>query len=417
MTARPMSPGTSTASLAPFVALVLLAGCVSPVVLPRVAPIAASHCANRARVTQAAFLIGDAGEPTVAAARSADIADPVLRGLHADVADAVATLGAENVVVVFLGDNVYWDGLPPEGHRDRRHGERALETQIAASPPARAIFLLGNHDWHVEGPEGWTRALEQRRFLERFGPRVRMLPPGGCSGPERFDLGPHLRFVLIDPIGFGHLADHYAEHVQVCPERDVVQAFFDLAAEFDAPEGRHVALALHHPLITAGPHGGHYGWKQHLFPLTDFWPWAWVPLPVIGSAYPLSRQLGVTGTDATSESYARYVQSIYRASRPLVPLLYVGGHEHSLQVHRDLAGAYYLVSGAGGVEKIDRVHADMTTAMMATARPGYMRLDVDAEGRLDLTVLALGTGTRPEPVYAHCLADGPPKPSRREEAR
>jgi hypothetical protein len=281
---------------------------------------------------------------------------------------------------------------------------------MAATAPAQAVFLLGNHDWHAEGPEGWERALAQRRFLERFAPRVRMLPPGGCSGPETLDLGPRLRFVLIDPIGFGHLVDHYDTHVTVCPERDVVAAFFDLAAELDAPDGHHVALALHHPMITAGPHGGHFGWKQHLFPLTDFWPWAWMPLPVIGSVYPLSRQLGVTGTDATSESYARYIQSIYRASRPLVPLLYVGGHEHSLQVHRDLAGAYYLVSGAGSVSKVDRVTNDMSTAMMAAARPGYMRLDVDARGGLRLTVLALDGGARPREIYAHCLADGPPQP-------
>ena len=141
-------------------------------------------------------------------------------------------------------------------------------------------------------------------------------------------------------------------------------------------------------------------------------------MPVLGSVYPLSRQLGVTGTDATSESYARYIQSIYRASRPLVPLIYVGGHEHSLQVHRDLVGAYYLVSGAGSARQVDRVVNDMATAMMATARAGYMRLDVDAEGGLALTVLAIdGDGERATPIYTHCLADGPPRPWRRHAER
>jgi hypothetical protein len=415
MTGR--SRGFGHTRLALLLGAATLAACASPVVLPRADPLQPRRCNGNGSVTHSAFLIGDAGAPTLPSDGSARLVDPVLRGLHADVADAVATLDPERVVVLFLGDNVYRDGLAPEGHGDRRRGERVLEAQMAATEPARAVFLLGNHDWHVEGPEGWSRALEQRRFLARFAPRVRMLPPGGCAGPETLDLGPFLRFVLIDPIGFGHLADHYDEHVAVCPERTVVQAFYDLAAEFDAPAGRHLALALHHPLITAGPHGGHYGWKQHLFPLTDFWPRAWVPLPLIGSLYPLSRQLGVTGTDATSESYARYVQSIYRASRPLVPLVYVGGHEHSLQVHRDLAGAYYLVSGAGSAGKVDRVVGDMHTAMMATARPGYMRLDVDAQGGLAVTVLTFdGHGERAAPVYTHCLADGPPRPWRRRPA-
>ena len=391
-----------------------LAACLSPVVVPRHGAIDARPCDDSSPVTHSVFLIGDAGAPALPLDGSTELVDPVLRGLSTDVAHAVAALDTDRVVVIFLGDNVYWDGLAPQGHRFRRHGERVLEAQIAASAPVRAVFLLGNHDWHVEGPEGWNRALEQRRFLEPFAPRVRMLPPGGCAGPERLDVGRYLRFVLIDPIGFGHLADHHEEHVAACKDRDVVEAFLDLADEFDHPDGRHVALALHHPLITAGSHGGHYGWKQHLFPLTDFWPRAWVPLPIIGSVYPLSRQLGVTRTDATHESYARYIQSIYRASRPLVPLLYVGGHEHNLQLHRDLVGAYYLVSGAGSVSKIDRVSSDhLDTTMMATARPGYMRLDVTANGSLDLTVLALDGGAHPKPVYRHCLADGPPRPRSR----
>lgn len=398
---------------AAFVALLLavtVAGCASRVLVPRGNPSGARRCGDHGPITHSVFLIGDAGAPALPVGDSAELVDPVLRALRADVHEAVARLGTEHVVTLFLGDNVYRDGLAPEGHADRRHGERVLEAQMAASEPAPAVFLAGNHDWHIQGPEGWTRVLEQRRFLGRFEPRVRMLPPGGCSGPETLDVGPYLRFVLIDPIGFGHLADHHDEHVTMCPQRTLVEAFLDLAAEIDRPEGRHVVLALHHPLITAGPHGGHFGWKQHLFPLTDFWPWAWVPMPVIGSVYPLSRQLGVTGTDATSESYARYIQSIYRASRPLVPLVYVGGHEHSLQVHRDLVGAYYLVSGAGSASKVDRVVNDMTTAMMATARPGYMRIDVDGAGALSLTVFATSGGReRAEIIYTHCLADGAPR--------
>ena len=49
------------------------------------------------------------------------------------------------------------------GRRDQPERE-----QIAASDPARALFIMGNHDWHIEGSEGWDRVLAQRRFLETF---------------------------------------------------------------------------------------------------------------------------------------------------------------------------------------------------------------------------------------------------------
>ena len=396
-------------SLAIAAAFFLGSGCSRHLILPSGAPLPPEDCAGAADPTDSIFLIGDAGAPKLPILDTDELVDPVLLNLRNDVREQTALLGADRVKVVFLGDNIYWDGLPLEGDIGRRRGERILEAQIAASDPASAIFMLGNHDWHVEGPQGWDRALAQRRFLQEFAPRVEMKPLAGCGGPDHVDIGEHLRIVFMDPIGYEHLRDLPEEHRSACPDRGFYDAYLDLAAEFDHPEGRHVMLAMHHPLITAGPHGGHFTWKQHLFPLTDFWPWAWIPLPVIGSVYPLSRQFGVTGTDATSRAYRRSTARIYRATRPLVPTIFAGGHEHSLQVHRDGLGAYYLVSGAGS--KKDRVEPT-ETAMLAEASRGYMRIDLHGDGALGVTVLALRDGENAEPIFRHCLADQPPGPER-----
>ena len=395
-------------------ALVLGSACSSPLVMPTGAPLPPEDCADAADPTDTVFLIGDAGAPRLPLSDTDELVDPVLLNLRDDIRERTALLGDDRVTSVFLGDNVYWDGLPLEGARGRRRGERILEAQIAASDPASAIFTLGNHDWHVEGPEGWDRALAQRRFLEKFAPRVGMKPLAGCAGPDHVDIGQHLRIVFIDPIGFEHLRNLPKEHGQACPDHEFQEAYLDLSAEFDHPEGRHIMLAMHHPLITAGPHGGHFTWKQHIFPLTDFWPWAWIPLPVIGSAYPLSRQLGITGTDATSRVYRRTAARIFRATRPLVPTIFAGGHEHSLQVHRDSLGAYYLVSGAGS--KRDRVEPT-ETAMLAEASKGYMRLDLHGDGALGVTVFALRDRKNAEPIFRHCLARRPPDPQRGRRQR
>jgi len=98
--------------------------------------------------------------------------------------------------------------------------------------------------------------------------------------------------------------------------------------------------------------------------------------------------------------------AILRASRPLVPSFFVGGHEHSLQVHRDVLGTYYLVSGAGSASKVARVE-ERSTMMMGAARAGYMQLDVHADGALSVTVLAIVDRDRTEPIFHHCLANGP----------
>jgi hypothetical protein len=389
----------------------LAAGCQGPWVVDP-GPIAARDCEGAAPVSQSVYLLGDAGAPSLPDEDVPELVDPVLLSLHDDVAESARALGAENTLVLVLGDNVYFRGLVPPGEKDRRRGERILEAQIAASEPARVVFLAGNHDWDVEGAAGWDHVTAQRDFLAQQGPRVSMQPPGGCAGPAVIDLGRHLRFVLIDPIGYSHVSEFPDQHDDVCPYSTLMDAYLALAEEFQRPEGRHVVLALHHPLITAGPHGGHFTWKQHLFPLTDFWPDAWVPLPVIGSLYPLSRMLGVTTTDLSNREYQRYIRGIYRASTPWAPMLVAAGHEHSLQVHRDAVGLYYAVSGAGSVKKVDRVEP-VPTEMMAIAAPGYMRLDAHSDGAVGLTVLAIEKGERTQPVFRHCLATGPPSYERR----
>lgn len=393
------------------------------------APVPPVACLSAGSVRDVVFLIGDAGAPKLPDEGSTEIVDPVLGALHADVQAAVERLGKDRVWTIFLGDNVYQKGLVPEGHADRRHGERVLEAQIAAAAPGHAVFTLGNHDWDMDGPRGWQHALEQKRFLERYAPRVQSLPPAGCAGPYHLDVGDHLRFVFIDIAGFDHMIAKPEEYGQECKRtRDALEAYYDLSAEFTQNEGRHVGLAMHHPLITAGPHGGNFTWKQHIFPLTDFWDWAWLPLPIIGSLYPLSRQLGVTITDTTNPLYEQAIFQVYRASSPFSPLFFVGGHEHSLQVHRDVLGVYYLVSGAGSTKKVNRVEK-LDTVMMAEAVPGYMRLNVGDNGALGLTVLAADQQAldlfpmpglsgndeppRSEPIFRHCLSDGPHREWRR----
>lgn len=369
-------------------------------------------CEGDGGVSDSVFLIGDAGAvkvPRGRAGRGADeLVDPVLRSLRAQVDERTARLG-ERVTVVFLGDNVYPVGLAPEGERRREHGERVLRAQIESIGTARGFFIAGNHDWHREGPRGWEYILEEREFFEAYGPRITMQPPGGCAGPTAVDIGEYLRFVFLDVVGWGHAIEFPDQHRPHCPYQTALESFHALADEFENPRGRHVALLTHHPIVTAGPHGGHFTWKQHLFPLTDFWRWAWLPLPGIGSLYPIARQLGVTGTDTSSAIYDRYLRAILTASRPGVPRLVVAGHEHSLQLHGNPFGSFDVVSGAGSVSKVDRVEP-IGSLLMGLAEPGFMRLDLHADGSLALAVFALHHHGEAEQVYDACLVQGPPDP-------
>ena len=128
------------------------------------------------------FLIGDAGS-------KAYDGEPVLR----DLAKQSDSLRAVKQYVVFLGDNVYPRGVPPLGSPTRDDAERKIRAQVVAIRRGKAQGLLipGNHDWDRQGRDGWNSIRRMDTVVAKFGGKdVRLLPKGGCPGPEVVDLGP-----------------------------------------------------------------------------------------------------------------------------------------------------------------------------------------------------------------------------------
>ena len=353
-----------------------------------------------------AFLIGDAGAPRRAKHGVDDpdaLVDPLLLRLRADVALQVERLGAQRTAVVFLGDNVYPAGLPPAGAKDRREKERVLDSQIAAVGRARGLFTLGNHDWDQGKRDGWRRALAQVEYLGARGDHVSVHPGAACPGPEVVDFGEQIRFVFFDLWAAIYQLDTANAEQSHCStqvgEGRLVAAFERI---LDETTQRRVVVVTHAPMLTGGPHGGYFPWREHVFPLRVFHRDLWIPLPIIGSAFPIARMLGVTDTDVVGSRYRRYIQGIKMALRPGHPALVAAGHEHSLQVHIDPTGVYHAVSGAGSIGKVDYVR-QMRSDLMSLAAPGYMRLDSYPDGSLRLLVFALDDDLERRSVFNTCI--------------
>jgi hypothetical protein len=155
-------------------------------------------------------------------------------------------------------------------------------------------------------------------------------------------------------------------------------------------------------MLTTGPHGGYFTWREHLFPLRMIDPGLWIPLPIIGSIFPLARMLGVTDTDMMSQNYQDYLNAAKELFSPGHPTLVAAGHEHSLQVHVDPTGVFHAVSGAGSMKKIDYVRRQYSD-LMSLAAPGFMRLDAHPDASLRLHVISLNDVERPELVYSTCI--------------
>jgi hypothetical protein len=331
-----------------------------------------------AEVEAAVFIVGDMG---------AALWDrsPMPRRMERDVEWWARALGRDSAVaVVFLGDNVY-----PEGVRDATDplwpdDSVHLETQvrILAGPNARAnktfgLFIAGNHDWgHKIGAEGEARIKNQQDFLARRrqkGIQVQLLPPNATTGPGVVDIGRHLRILLIDTAWWLLSADD-AEKGRMM-ER--------IQAAMRGANGRNVMIGAHHPMRSASSHGG----------LNAFWK-------ALGVRWLLNRS-GAALQDLNSLPYRDFLNrlnEVFDVVGP--PLIFAGGHDHALQVMRGVKKKeppFIIVSGAGS-KSSDVGH---TEGMAYRSRePGFMKLVMLKEGGAQLFVY-----TAPE-AYLMCY-EGP----------
>ncbi len=325
------------------------------------------------------FLIGDAGGPVDH--------DQVLAAVENDLKKA-----PHRSYVVFLGDNVYPHGLPDSSATEFRQAAERLTRQIevVTRSNVRGLFIPGNHDWDKSGPLG----LDRVRFAERTIARVRgdsvvQLPSNGCPGPAPWEAGPFLVIALDTEWWLG-------KHARGAPCGAATDSAVaaQLSALIAGAGSRHVVVAGHHPLRTGGAHGGKFSLLEHLFPLRHVKPWLWVPLPLIGSLYPIARANGISRQDVSNSRNREMRLAIENAMRPHRPLAYAAGHEHTLQVFAGDAARWFLVSGSGYYAHGGYV-ASVDSTRYRSSASGYMRLDALRDGRVRLAVIVVdATGVR-----------------------
>lgn len=265
------------------------------------------------------YLVGDAGF-------SAADDEPVFDALTAEIAEGPASLERR---IVFLGDNIYPRGLPAPAAPNRTEAERRIgaQVQVALDSSTPTIFVPGNHDWDKSGADGWSAVRRQAELVEAMGEGfVEFLPRGGCPGPEIREVGERVRIVLLDTEWWLREGDKPRDPSSDCPADAEAEILDQLGDALVTEEGRHVVVAAHHPLATGGPHGGHFTLSQHIFPLRDWKSWLWIPLPVIGSIYPLARMNGITDQDLSGGRNQAMREALDSAFAAHPPLVYANGH-------------------------------------------------------------------------------------------
>ena len=381
-----MLPGRNAAGL---LALALAAAACTRALEP--ATLVPAPVAPLDSIEVSLFLIGDAGS-------SAYDGEPVLQ----DLAKQSDSLRPVKQFVVFLGDNVYPRGVPPEGHPNRDDAEKKIAAQVLAirKGEAQGILIPGNHDWDRQGRDGWNSIRRQDTVVRKFGGEdVRLLPAGGCPGPEVVDLGTNLRVIALDSEWWVHNDVKPYGPESPCATKTEQEVTDSLAGALRDKGKRHAVVVTHHPLRSGGVHGGAFTLGDHIFPLRNVKSWLWIPLPLIGSLYPFARTMGISNQDISGKKYGQMRRELEAVFAKYPPLVMASGHDHHLQVIRggrpEVTNAgYQLVSGSGILGHASIVRK-IEGSLFQREAAGFMRLDFTRDGRVRLSVTTVvEAGTR-----------------------
>ncbi|MEM9142805.1 MAG: metallophosphoesterase [Bacteroidota bacterium] len=308
------------------------------------------------------YLIGDAGLSPMG-----DM-NPVLH-IFKDKLDKAS----ENSTAIFLGDNIYPEGLPdpkddPEAYAVAKNH---LDAQLMALSnfKGRPLFIPGNHDWYTDGLAGLKR--EQKYIQKKLDNKDAFFPEDGCP-IEVIEVNDKVVIIALDTEWY---LTHWDKHPNMndnCDIKSRDKFLLELVDEIKANRDRTTIIALHHPMFNYGIHGGQYSFKKQFYPKDMA-----VPLPVLGSVINLLRKTsGVSVEDMQNKRYRELIDRVTTLAQYSDKVIFASGHEHTLQyiVERSTP---QIVSGSGSKKGATRL---LNGSLFSTGQMGYAVLEVYTDG-------------------------------------
>lgn len=288
------------------------------------------NAVDSSKIAHTFYLIGDAG--------------------NANEQSAQETLGLlenqlekanKNTTLLFLGDNIYPKGFPNTEHLNERiiaENKLTIQLKLSKSFKGQTIFIPGNHDWYsgIKGLE-----LQAKFVTEYLNDKKSFLPRKSCAIDD-LKINENLTLIAIDSQWFLEDWDKNPTINDDCEIKTREAFFYELENILNKNQDKTIILALHHPLMTNGSHGGQFSLDKQLFPLEQK-----IPLPVLGSFINLIRKTsGVSPQDIQNKYYTDFVKRVKTLLQSQDNIIVVSGHDHNLQyLKKD--NIRQIISGAG----------------------------------------------------------------------
>jgi hypothetical protein len=319
------------------------------------------------------YLVGNAGKME---SGYSQVVEDILEKLQADK--------EQYSHIIYLGDNICSPGMPDIGERERATAESSLKKQLDlySSLSGKIWMIPGDHDWGNGKPEGWNSVQNAEEYVSENYPsdKVLWVPSGGCAGPDLFELDSETILITLDSQWWLHPKDKPGADSD-CEYKSGEEVLSALSYLVEENQDKTILLAMHHPLRSYGRHNGGYSRKDHLFPFTNANPNLYIPIPIVGSLYPIYRSWFGDIQDLPHPKYEAMIRAIDRIIDTHSNIIQVAGHEHGLSYTRE-DNVHYIVTGSG----TDDTHIrKRNPAEFTFPEQGYAALDFYKDHEVRLT--------------------------------
>ena len=211
----------------------------------------------------------------------------------------------------------------------------------------RVVFLPGNHDWHHWGEQGDEFVQRQEQYIETYLSKGNtFLPNGACPGPVEILLSEQLLWIIMDTQWWLHDYNKPRGPEDGCEVATKEEFLIQLEKILEENQNKQIIVSAHHPMYSNETHGGYFSLKDHIFPLTDLHPNLYVPLPIVGSIYPLIRKLINHRQDIPNAVYQEMISAFSQCFNQYENIVYTAGHDHTLQYQKE-EDIHHIISGSG----------------------------------------------------------------------
>lgn len=341
-----------------------------------------------AQVEQVFYLLGDAGNAGTGGSNS------VMDAFK----DWVTPLDTQNDYLIYLGDNIYEQGMggdPNSAIRKDAEGRLKAQTDAKEYFDGSILFIPGNHDWY----SGIDGVKDQQKFVEKELGKNTFQPEDGCP-IEKIDISDQIVLLVIDTQWYLERWDDTPTMNDECEIKTRTEFIDELEGELKKNNEKTVVLAMHHPAYTYGPHNGGFSADKHLFPFQNK-----VPLPGLASlAVQMRATGGVSPQDRNNKRYEELMDRLTTIVQGSDRVIMVSGHEHSLQYIED-GQAKQIVSGSASKNSAVRLG---TYSQFAHGGQGFAKLSVYKDGSSKVQFYGLDdTGDATE-LFETVVHEAPP---------